>query len=249
MADSDQSIVWQAIDDHREVVASIALGETPIAFRGQFKGRDGDGFAFQPHLLPEEFTAATVEVGLKATFSFGANRSAIEFEAEVHSIEKNSEAGVVARFGAPDEIKVTQRRAHFRAPANGDSVANLAVHKIPAHWVLRDRPKPSMQLRVELVDVSLGGMCLHILPHRLGPDAVAMGDRLRIGIVHKDEEAVLDGNIIYRSDAREDGSVRVGVEFRKSANSIESRRALTLLNQIIAAIQRRNIRKGLAASA
>jgi len=253
MEPSDQAIVDKAIDDHREVVASITLDANPIVFRGQFHGRTADGFTFHPHLLPAEIASAGARTGMKATFMFGVNGAAIEFQAELLSIEKSGEGSAsgqaIAHCSSASEIVVTQRRAHFRAPANGNSPVELIVWKVPPHWVLRDRPKPSMQLHVELVDLSISGMCIHILPHRLGPDAIALGDRLRIGLTHKTEEAVLDGHIIYRSELRTDGSVRVGVEFRASPNSIESRRAGSLLNQIIAAIQRQNLRLGIAASA
>jgi hypothetical protein len=253
MNTSDQAIVDKAIDDHREVVASVTLDTNPIVFRGQLHGRTPDGFIFHPHLLPVELTSATAQAGMKLTFNFGVNGAAVEFQSQLLSIEKSGSSSApgqaIAHCSSASEIVVTQRRAHFRAPANIDSPIELLVWKVPPHWVLRDRPKPSMQLRVAIVDLSTSGMCIHILPHRLGPDAIALGDRLRVGLTHKNEEAVLDGHIIYRSSLRTDGSVRIGVEFRSSLNSIESRRAGTLLNQIIAAIQRQNLRMGIAASA
>jgi c-di-GMP-binding flagellar brake protein YcgR len=147
------------------------------------------------------------------------------------------------------EIAVSQRRAHFRASAQGGSQVDLIVWKIPTHWILRDRPKPSMQLRVELVDLSLGGMCLRVLAHRVGPGAVAIGDRLRAEFSHNKESVVLEAAVIYRRSPEEDGSTRIGVAFRKLENTIEGRRAATLLNRAIAALQRQNIRQRSAVGA
>jgi PilZ domain len=101
-----------------------------------------------------------------------------------------------------------------------------------------------MQLRVEMIDLSAGGMCLNILVHRLGPEAVAIGDRLRMELTHREETAVLDSQIVYRlGPKKEDGSVRVGLAFRKHDNTIEGRRAASQLDRVIAGLQRQNIKQ------
>jgi c-di-GMP-binding flagellar brake protein YcgR len=141
---------------------------------------------------------------------------------------------------------IVQRRAHYRARATGICPFDLIVWKIPPHWVLRDRPKPSMQLRVELVDLSVGGMCLSVLAHRVGPDALAVGDRIRAEFSQNDESAVLDAVIVYRAAANDDGATRMGMAFRKLENTIEGRRAGSLLNRLIADLQRQNIKQAAA---
>jgi c-di-GMP-binding flagellar brake protein YcgR len=143
----------------------------------------------------------------------------------------------------------SQRRAHFRVPAASEAPLGLVVWKIPPHWFLRDRPKPSAQLRVELVDLSVGGMCLNVLPHRLGPEATAVGDRLRVEFTHNNEPAILDSQIVYRLGPKDDGSVRIGVAFQKLENTIEGRRAGSLLDRVIAGLQRQNIKQAAEASA
>ena len=143
----------------------------------------------------------------------------------------------------------SQRRAHFRVPAASEAPLQLIVWKIPPHWFLRDRPKPSAQLRVELVDLSVGGMSLIVLPHRVGPEAVAIGDRLRVEFTHNNEAAILDSQIVYRLDPRDDGAVRMGVSFQKLENTIEGRRAGSLLDRVIASLQRQNIKQAADVSA
>jgi hypothetical protein len=245
---SDNSKIEKAIADRREATVSIALGARSTNCRGRFVSGDEGGFVFQPYSLPAEVIRVGAQPPLPAVFVCGSSGAAIEFQADIVAIEKvPSEGGTVAftiRCDAPCQVNVKQRRSHFRAAAAKDPPVELLVWKIPVHWVLRDRPKPSMLLRAELVDVSAGGACLFILPFRLGPEAVAIGDRLRLSITHRNEEAVLEGQVVYRSSPRPDGAVRVGVEFRASANSIESRRASALLTQIIAAIQRHALRTG-----
>jgi c-di-GMP-binding flagellar brake protein YcgR len=144
---------------------------------------------------------------------------------------------------------IVQRRAHFRVPTMRDFPVDLIVWKIPPHWVLRDRPKPSMQLRVELIDLSVGGMGLKILAHRIGPEAIAVGDRLRAEFTHNNESVVLDAQIVYQTPGKEDGPARIGVAFQKLENTIEGRRAASLLNRAIACLQRRNIKQAADVSA
>ena len=139
-----------------------------------------------------------------------------------------------------------QRRAHFRVPAAGEAPLGLIVWKVPPHWVLRDRPKPSAQLRVELVDLSAKGMCLNVLPHRLGPESLAIHDRLRVEFTHNNEAVILDSQIVYRKDPKDDGSARIGMAFQKLENTIEARRAASLIDRVIASLQRQNIKQAAA---
>lgn len=130
-------------------------------------------------------------------------------------------------------------------PAN----APLAVTawKIPAHWYLSDRPKPSTQLRIEVIDISLGGLCVQILPHRVGPEAIAVGDRLRLEMRFQESEAIFDSMVEHRTDPSIDGSVRAGISFQKLEGSIEGRRASFFLDRVMAALQREAIKETTAA--
>jgi hypothetical protein len=98
-----------------------------------------------------------------------------------------------------------------------------------------------------MVDLSTGGMCLNILPHRVGPESVAKDDRIRIEMRFEDSEAILDTQVVYRDDPAEDQSVRVGLAFRKLENSIEGRRGLFLVNRAIGALQRLSLKESTAA--
>lgn len=240
MASSDQSLVDCAIESGRGVIVTIAPSDRPVSFIAQFFSRHDDGFVFRASSLPGGLKPAAIQSGLQATFIFGIPGAAVEFQAGILSFENKPDFRF--RCGAPTDIAVSQRRGHFRVPTTSQAPLELFVWKIPPHWVLRDRPKPSMRFRVELIDLSIGGMCLHILPHRLGPETVAVGDRLRVDFTANGDEAMIDAQIVNRSQAREDGSIRVGVCFRINPNSIESRRADSLLNRVIANLQRQNIK-------
>lgn len=216
-------------------------------FDARFVRRGERSFWFETSTWPTGLPTGASASGLKVTLEFGAKGRCVSFQAEVRSVELKpaAEAATVAIAccSVPSGVTVMQRRAHFRTPAPVDSPVSIVVWKIPPHWVLRDRPKPSMQFRIELIDLSTGGISLNILRHRTGPESVARGDRLRFEIRFAESEAILDGLVVHRGHAKADGSVRVGVAFRKLENSIEGRQGLFLINRAIGALQRLSIRE------
>lgn len=241
MDSEQQAIVDKAIDEGRHIIASIESGSQTHSFSARLLKRYPDGFTCQTDFLPEVCNLQAISAGLRATFSFGVTGAAVQFQADILSVDEASGPAVV-RCGCITEIYVGQRRNHFRVAVQGQCPMDLMVWKIPPHWVIRDKPKPSAQLRADLVNLSLGGMCLIIRSHRVGPADVSVGQRIRVEITFKQEPAVLDAEVVYLSSPREDGSVRAGIAFRKLENTIEGRRGASLLNQAIAALQRQNIK-------
>ncbi len=241
-----RSIFEQAIDDHWRAVAGICHADQMHMFDARFVKRGERSFWFETSSWPNGLPTGDSASGLNVTFEFGVKGRCVSFQAEVRSVMLKPAAeaatGATACCAAPAGVTIVQRREHFRTPVPPDSPLSVVAWKIPPHWVLRDRPKPSMQLRIELVDLSTGGLCLNILPNRTGPESVDKGDRLRFEIRFAESEAVLDGQVVHRGDAKADGSVRVGVGFRKPENSIEGRRGLFLINRAISTLQRQSIR-------
>ncbi|HEX4055390.1 MAG TPA: PilZ domain-containing protein [Tepidisphaeraceae bacterium] len=241
-----RSIFEQAIDEQWNAVAGIRHAERTHMFDARFVRRSERSFWFETSTWPQGVPNDVLVSGIKVTFEFGSKGRCVSFQAEVRSIELKpgaEGAAAIACCSVPSAIAVMQRRAHFRTPVPIDSPVSIVVWKIPPHWVLRDRPKPSMRFRIEWVDLSTGGMCLNILPHRAGPESVTKGDRLRFEIRFAESETILDGLVVYRADAKADGSIRIGVAFRKLENSIEGRRGLFLINRAISALQRMSIRQ------
>jgi hypothetical protein len=242
MEASDQAIFEQSIDERWEATVSVCHDEQMHMFDARFVKRGEGSFWFEALSWPESLPAGESASGLPVVFEFGLDGRCVKIVAEVRSIElKQGEAGTsvaVACCSDPSEVSVLQRRANFRTPVPPGAPVAIVVWKVPLHWVLRDKPKPSAQLKVELVDLSTGGMCLNILPHRVGPESVAKEDRIRIEMKFEDSEAILDAQVVYRGEPAEDASVRVGLAFRKLENSIEGRRGLFLVNRAIGALQR-----------
>jgi hypothetical protein len=240
---SAQSIFEEAIDDLRTAVVSIPNGDDTHTFLGRFAHRDGEGFSFQSASWPE---GAAETGGYSVSLEFATNGAAIRAEAEVREVVPKGEI-VVARCAVAKNIEVIQRRVHFRVPIPAGATVGLTAWKIPNHWVLRDKPKPSSLLKIQPIDVSLGGFCLKVLPGFVGPQTLALDDRIRLEMVFQDSQMVFDMRVVHRSMPGPDGSIRLGVAFQKLENSIEGRRGGNLLDRLIATLQRTAIQKTAAA--
>jgi c-di-GMP-binding flagellar brake protein YcgR len=242
-----------AVDDHRDVVAAIACEEHTHFFSAKLLRRTDCGFSFETNAWPAAVPTSVATSRLKVAVHFGTSGAAVQLQADMLALQSSRQSdgneSMVIRCAKPSEIALVQRRAHFRAPVPVGAPLGVAVWKIPDHWVLRDKPKPSMQLRVELVDISPGGICVKVLPHRLGPDSIAPGDRLRAELQFAETSAVFDGRIVHRSEVCADGSTRVGIAFRQLDNTIEGRRASAFLDRVIGSLQRLGIKETADASA
>jgi hypothetical protein len=236
-------IFESAIDDQRTSVVTLCVGEKTESILGKFCDRDLHSFCFETSLWPD---FASQNGGQTATFQFGTRDSAVQFEAEIKAVQKKGQA-VLVRCANPEEIEVIQRRAHFRVPVPANGPLALTAWKIPSHWVLRDRPKPSAQLKSEMIDLSLGGVSLKAFPSKVNPDLVTYGDRLRLEMRFENSEAIIDALVAYRSDPFPDGSIQVGIAFQKMENSIEGRRAGFLLDRAIATLQRNALKETVVA--
>jgi PilZ domain len=245
-----RSIFEQAVDNQWSAVAGIRYDERPHLFDSRFLKRGDQAFWFETLTWPQVLPTGKPSV-LKATFEFGSSGRCVIVRADMRSVElmPNPCGGTlaIACCSEPSEIKVTQRRANFRTLVPSNAPLSVAVWKIPPHWVLRDRPKPSMQLKIELIDLSTGGMCLNVRPRPAGSDSIGKDDRVRVEMRFEESDAILDGQVVHRAPAAPDGSIRIGVAFRKLENTIEGRRGLFLIDRAIGALQRKTIRRAVTA--
>jgi hypothetical protein len=243
MDSTAQAIFEKAIDDRRTAAVSVANEYEMHSCVGRFAHRDGEGFTFETGSWPDFAEENGRQI---ATFEFATDGGAMHVESVVRGWRHNRN-GTEVDCKPPAQISILQRRVHFRVSIPPDAPLALTVWKVPAHWFLRDKPKPSTQLRIQPVDVGLGGFCLKVLPGYVGPTSLALYDRLRVEMTFQDAQAILDTRIAHCSAPFPDGSVRIGIAFQNLEDSIEGRRAGNLLDRLIATLQRKAIQKTAAA--
>src|SRR5262249_28417183 len=143
------------------------------------------------------------------------------------------------------EIRSIQRRNAYRAhvPSSGELMVKL--WRIPEHVYFKDRPGTPQELPAQPIDLSTGG--LGVLIFSRGEDAprVAVDQRVRILMRFRHEdELLLEGRVKYLPRTAEPGkAMRCGIQFKKLESNIEGRQILSMLNQIIAELQREETRR------
>jgi c-di-GMP-binding flagellar brake protein YcgR len=241
----------QAVANGDEADAAVQINDGNQSFKIQFIDRTDDGFWLNVSAISANFANQIAIGGTPIVFQLGVPGACATFTAKCTRFDpQHSVDGVPVRAiycHAPDEVSLVQRRQFFRSSANPKVPIAITAWKVPAHWVLRDKPKPSSQLRVDLIDISNGGLCAAILPNKTGPDSVATRDRIRIELRFEEAEALLDGELIYQQPPELDRPFRAGIAFRKLDSTIEGRRALFVLDRVIAALQRLAIKETSAA--
>jgi hypothetical protein len=145
----------------------------------------------------------------------------------------------------PDQVQAIQRRTDYRVtvqPADGD--VRLRVWRIPDHAHLRDKPPASTLLKVELGDLSVGGMGATYTPDP-APESpkVAVNQRLRVALSHgRAEELILEARVRHVR-ALPDQQFRLGVQFEKLKDDLDGRQTLAALTYIVGQLQRTEIRR------
>jgi c-di-GMP-binding flagellar brake protein YcgR len=242
MDTSTYYIFEQAVANRSEATVTVEIADAKHTIKGQFLDRTDEGFWFHPQRLAAPLASRIVHSKSPVVFQIGAAGACATFIAAATKFDPThtiDDAPTPAFYClAPADVSLIQRRAHFRTPASPKVPLALTAWKIPPHWILRDRPKPSSQVRVELIDISNGGLCLAVLPNKTGPEQLNPGDRVRIDLRFEDAEAILDAELIYQHPPEEERPARAGLAFKKLDATIEGRRALFILDRAIAALQR-----------
>jgi c-di-GMP-binding flagellar brake protein YcgR len=156
--------------------------------------------------------------------------------------EQHLEAVLMAR---PREVKAVQRRNDYRVRlASDDETIQARLWRIAEHAVLRDRPMASQEFKVTPRDLSLGGLGVIITPRTKDePVRLLANERMRIELRYNEQELLLEGRVRHIPPLAPDGTVRVGVQFKKLENDMEGRQAMATLTKIVGTLQREEVRR------
>ena len=85
----------------------------------------------------------------------------------------------------------------MRVPA--DEEIRLRIWRIPEHFVLRDKPMSAQELVVKLIDLSVGGLGVQILPKNDEPPRACQDERVRVSLQYKEmDPLILEGRLRMR---------------------------------------------------
>jgi c-di-GMP-binding flagellar brake protein YcgR len=236
MPETSLELLREAISQRAGAVISLPANGAIQHFKTRFIGPRDDSFSVEPvpadPTVVETLIAQNSNIGL----AFRSGPAKVIFTSQLRPIPAEMAASVLlVRY--PSEVHMVQRRSSYRVAVGDDGEVEVRVWRIADHAILRDRPSAALEMGAKLVDLSVGGLGLHL---EVSGDPLAVEQRLRILLHFGEIEALLDGRARHVRPSA-DGSQRVGVQFKKLENDLEGRQTQTRLATIVAHLQRQEI--------
>jgi c-di-GMP-binding flagellar brake protein YcgR len=253
MVKPTRETLLSAIERNASAVLSLPSGGMMRTHKSRFLRAEPEGFWME---TPAESSGLIVELigsGIPVDVSFKAENLNVVFNSQLLGHEAayrlNDDVSVSAAcVKFPDELRLVQRRNVYRVNVPTDASISARIWVIPEHWILRDKPSATAELKVALRDLCATGMGVVVHPRDGKPPQFAQEQRLRIGLKLDDEEIILDARVKHVLP-NPDRSVRVGIQFKKLESDVEGRRTLTRLNAVIAQMQRDEVKRSRQLSA
>lgn len=178
--------------------------------------------------------------------SFHSNHRRLSFATTVVKIDSefkvNDTVTIRAVLVAPaTEVKGVQRRNAYRVRVPQDSDLHIKVWQITDHAVVTDRPPASAEIKLEVRDVSTGGLGVVLGEAAAKRHQVVPDQRVRVELNYNDIELVLDGRL--RNIDRKNGPPITGIVFKKLEGDVEGRQALASITRIVGELSRDEVRR------
>lgn len=254
MVDTTQELLYEAIARNSAAVLSLPTAGMLRHNRTRFLAIGEGGFYLESIAGETELIDSLIISQLPVGVAFKTGNNKIVFAVPIWKRQPdfrlNKELcveGLLLPF--PQSIKSIQRRTAYRVQIPSSCDINVRIWRIAEHAVLRDRPSASMEVPVNVRDISVGGMGVLCPPKDDKPANLTNDQRLRIVIRYGVMEAMVEGRVRHALPTP-DKSIRLGVQFRKLEDDLEGRQALGKLTAIVGELHRaevRRVRLGLSA--
>lgn len=248
MGSPEAQLLIDAIARNSALVLSLPSAGNLRNYKSRFLGDDPAGFWVEATSsekpLINELIETQTQVGI--AFRCGPNKilfttPVIRFESALRvNAQTESEAILLA---TPTEIKSIQRRSNYRVGITADSVIAARGWKIPEHAYLNDRPTASAEVKMELRDISLGGLGVIIRARDGGDPKIVPGQRVRIELKFSEVTLLLDGRVRQPTVADAADGLRTGIAFKPLDNQLEGRQKLAQLARIVGDLQRDEVKR------
>ncbi|HEX8911875.1 MAG TPA: PilZ domain-containing protein [Humisphaera sp.] len=152
------------------------------------------------------------------------------------------EAVLLAR---PRDARVVQRRAGYRVRLPIDAGIKARAWVVPNVAAEPGAPaaSPPPVMSAEVRDLSATGLGLILRPRDEVPPAVKVGDTLRVEMTTDGKTLAVTGRARHDARKLQDGSLRTGLDFTGTDRTIEGRRTLAQVAQLVAELQRAEARR------
>ena len=251
MPESGFELLNDAVARNAAAVISLPAGGELHHHKTRFLGRDGRGVWLESVAGQRGQIEVMIRTANPVGVSFRGDPNRVAFCSRIISIDNdfrlNESFGVEALLlEFPREVTPIQRRASYRVTVPIDAELALRVWRIPEHVYLRERPPAAQELPCRIRNISEGGVGVLLQPKADQAIRFAAGERLRLQLVHRDIDFIIEGRIRH-AETLPDGAavpgVYVGVQFKKLENNLEGRQTLASINAIIGELQRDEVKR------
>jgi c-di-GMP-binding flagellar brake protein YcgR len=244
---SDNQVVRTAIARNAGIVLSLPSAGIFRHHKSRFLTDTEEGIWVEVPLQEKPLVDALVASAHPAGISFRQGPLKIVFTApllrydpEYHINAETTVAAVLVR--CPTEIKTIQRRSNYRVLVPAEAELSVRVWRIGPGVPVRDRPMAKQELKANLRNISLGGVGVIFESEEDTPIKISTEDRLRVLLLHKDSEIILEGRL--RHPQTPTGKlVRAGIQFKSLDKDIDGRQLLATLTRIVGELTRAELRR------
>jgi c-di-GMP-binding flagellar brake protein YcgR len=142
----------------------------------------------------------------------------------------------------PSEIKVTQKRSHYRIKIPPYTEISVRVCRLMRDEDVNVELPPDREVTAEVRDVSVGGIGVKLIGSDGKKPRIRAEDRLRIVLTFEGQGLVIEGQIRPPSAPPKGDTIVTGIKFKAMEDNLEDRRTCTRLLQIVGELQRRDLR-------
>lgn len=136
-----------------------------------------------------------------------------------------------------------QRRQHFRVRVCEGSLLRVRVWKLAPGAPLAAKPMPSQELKMQVREISIGGMSMTVKSRDGQAPLWEPRERLRVEIQHGEEEALVEGRLRLPDVLPpQDESFVAGVQFIIRQNDRAAFKAKARITAIVGLLQREELR-------
>lgn len=248
MGSPEAQLLSDAIARNSALVLSLPSAGILRNYKSRFLGEAPGGFWVEAASGEKPLIKELLQTGKQVGIAFRAGPNKVLFAAPVlrheTALRVNAQTECEAiLLATPTEIKSIQRRSNYRVGITAESEVTARVWKIPEHVYLNDRPTALAELKVELRDISLGGLGVIIRARDGGDPKIVPGQRVRMEVKFSEVVLLLDGRVRQPTVKDTADGLRTGIAFKPLDNQLEGRQKLAQLARIVGDLQRDEVRR------
>jgi c-di-GMP-binding flagellar brake protein YcgR len=249
MPGTESQLLTDAIARNAALVISLPSAGILRSYKSRFLGEAPEGFWVEAPSEEKPLIEELLRTGQPAGIAFRAGPNKVLFAVPIKqynpALQVNAETQSHALLlPIPTELKSIQRRTNYRVTVTPDADLAARVWKLAEHTHLNDRPLPSQELKVELRDVSLGGLGITLQGRTGGDPQVVPGQRVRVELKFGEATLLLDGRVRDATGAADAAcGIRTGIAFKPLDNQFEGRQKLAQLARVVSDLQRDEVKR------